>query len=346
MRAAAAAALLLAACGAPAPEDAAARPGEGLFRYRSGPPPAVQVERTIPGPSRALTLLSFAGPGGRRVPAALWLPSGNRPVPGLLLAHGMPGHRRSLETLAAAYADAGVAVLSITAPWSRVPSDLRGPSLFTLPHFDERDREELVRYVEDLRRALDLMVARPDVDASRLAFVGHSYGATAGAILAGLDHRPRAFVLIAGIPGLPDRFVDSAGGPSGLPPGARPSEEALRRWRDALRPVDATLYVRHHRRPLLFQLGSADPLARPDRARELARAAGEGVEVREYDAGHTLSPAAWEDQARWLAPILGFPARRFTAPARLGRPGRGEDGRLSSRSSRPARRRAVRRRSS
>ena len=49
-----------------------------------------------------------------------------------------------------------------------------------------------------MRRGADLLLARPDVDPRRLAFVGHSYNATVGAILAGVDRRFKAFVLMAG----------------------------------------------------------------------------------------------------------------------------------------------------
>ena len=49
-----------------------------------------------------------------------------------------------------------------------------------------------------MRRGADLLLARPEVDPHRLAFVGHSYNATVGAILAGVDRRFKAYVLMAG----------------------------------------------------------------------------------------------------------------------------------------------------
>jgi dienelactone hydrolase len=52
--------------------------------------------------------------------------------------------------------------------------------------------------VVDLRRALDVLLERPDVDAKRVGYVGHSLGAAWGSALAGFERRIKAFVLIGG----------------------------------------------------------------------------------------------------------------------------------------------------
>src|SRR5260370_32136938 len=50
----------------------------------------------------------------------------------------------------------------------------------------------------NLRRGADLLVARKDVDAKRMAYVGHSCNAAAGGFLSGIDRRFKAFVIMAG----------------------------------------------------------------------------------------------------------------------------------------------------
>jgi hypothetical protein len=49
----------------------------------------------------------------------------------------------------------------------------------------------------DLRRGLDLLVARNNVDAKRIGFVGHSFGAQCGNILDAVDTTHDEFVPIA-----------------------------------------------------------------------------------------------------------------------------------------------------
>lgn len=66
-----------------------------------------------------------------------------------------------------------------------------------MEHIDkpEMDRQAEIHAVVDLRRGIDLLLARPDVDPRRLAYVGHSYGAQWGAILSAVDKRIKTAVL-------------------------------------------------------------------------------------------------------------------------------------------------------
>jgi hypothetical protein len=50
----------------------------------------------------------------------------------------------------------------------------------------------------NLRRGADLLLSQKDVDPKRIAYVGHSCDATAGAFLSGIDKRFKAFVIMAG----------------------------------------------------------------------------------------------------------------------------------------------------
>jgi hypothetical protein len=69
-------------------------------------------------------------------------------------------------------------------PWHKTPD-----------HFDkpELDREIEIQAVVDLRRRIDLLLARSDVDPKRLAYVEHyvehNYGAQWGSILSAVDKR-------------------------------------------------------------------------------------------------------------------------------------------------------------
>jgi dienelactone hydrolase/predicted Ser/Thr protein kinase len=58
--------------------------------------------------------------------------------------------------------------------------------------------EVFVQEVKDLRRCVDYLETRPDIDARRLAFYGVSWGGTLGAIIPAVEERLRASVLLAG----------------------------------------------------------------------------------------------------------------------------------------------------
>jgi dipeptidyl aminopeptidase/acylaminoacyl peptidase len=62
-------------------------------------------------------------------------------------------------------------------------------------------RDLLMQQSRDLGRAIDYLVTRPDIDASRLGYYGISMGATHGVILTAIETRFRASVLLSG--GLP-----------------------------------------------------------------------------------------------------------------------------------------------
>ncbi len=51
----------------------------------------------------------------------------------------------------------------------------------------------------DLRRAIDVLLMQPGIDNERIAFVGHDYGAMFGSIMAGIDKRVKACVLVTGM---------------------------------------------------------------------------------------------------------------------------------------------------
>jgi eukaryotic-like serine/threonine-protein kinase len=59
-------------------------------------------------------------------------------------------------------------------------------------------REELVARATDLRRGLDYLATRPDMDMSRLVYYGYSQGAQEGVIYTAVETRYRGSILVAG----------------------------------------------------------------------------------------------------------------------------------------------------
>jgi dienelactone hydrolase len=72
-------------------------------------------------------------------------------------------------------------------------------------------REQVVRWVRDLRRTVDYLETRDDVDATRLAYLGLSLGARYAPIFMALEDRFDAALVVAGgfsyATGLPDEIL-------------------------------------------------------------------------------------------------------------------------------------------
>ncbi len=58
--------------------------------------------------------------------------------------------------------------------------------------------EFLTQLVKDFRRTIDYLETRPDIDATRLAFYGMSWGALMGSIIPAVETRPKTAILLAG----------------------------------------------------------------------------------------------------------------------------------------------------
>lgn len=140
------------------------------------------IEEFSDGTLHDITYLSPKG--GGPVAAYLIVPKGKGPFAAVLFGHWGNGTRAEFIPEAKVYAKAG--------PISRIPDypwDRPQPWRKTPDHFDkpELDREAEIQGVVELRRGIDLLLARPDVDPKRLAYVGHSYGAQWGSILSAVD---------------------------------------------------------------------------------------------------------------------------------------------------------------
>jgi pimeloyl-ACP methyl ester carboxylesterase len=246
--------------------------------------------------------LSFASPMGGRVPAYLILPPGEGRHPAVLFLHPGQGDRKTFVDEAVGLAkDHGLAALTISAPFLRPENQgKRGGN----PWNPEVSRREQIQTIVDLRRGFDLLVSRPEVDPGRLAYVGHSLGATVGGTLAGVEKRPRAFVLMAGYPSL-THAVMSNGDQGSIAFRELTTPEQRDAYVKAMETLDALYYVfAAAPAKLLFQFAKRDEYITPWDAAAYVRSAKEPKEVLWYDTDHFFNEAARRDRDEWLAKSL------------------------------------------
>lgn len=215
------------------------------------------------------------------------------PRPAVLFVHwyGPPrptSNRTQFIPDAVDLAGAGVVSLLIDTPWSE-------PEFFKRRTRDQ-DYVRSVQQVKDLRRALDVLLAQPNIDPKRVAFVGHDFGAMYGVLEAANDTRVRAFVFMAGAPSFSDWFLY---GPAMAP-------DARQKFIDQLAPLDPVRYLAKLQVPVLLQFSNKDEHVPKPRADMVIAAAREPKTVQWYDAGHELNEAAAKDRLAWLRKQLGL----------------------------------------
>jgi dienelactone hydrolase len=283
--------LIAAGCGRPEPVNAQGDPPRAplsLFAYDRSAPLAVELA-PMQWEERALDLfrIAFASPGGGRVTGFLAVPKVPGPHAGLVAMHGLPGNAEgSMMTVGREVARRGAVVLAIDAPWTRRNG---------LPEFTPRDSAEQVQLIQDLSRAVDVLLSRSDVDKARIGYVGGSYGGAMGALFVGIERRLRAAVLFVPDGGLVSHFTNADGSVTGPLSGI--SEAARARWLAAMRPIEPIRFIDGARgTAVLYQNGRTDALVTVEDAEALHAAAPEPKTIRWYDAGHGLTAAAREDR--------------------------------------------------
>jgi dienelactone hydrolase len=244
--------------------------------------------------------VSYASPKGGRVRAYLVLPPGKGPFAAVIWGHwcwtnSNLRNRREFLDEAVALATTGAASLLIDFPIAR-PGYVEDKDPLSSQQIDD-----LVQEVVDIRRGADLLLARPFVDAKRLAYVGHSCGASAGGVVSGVDKRFRAFVLMAG--SLSDEVITKS--------------PQFQEFRQKLGPakVDAFLakyswsdpgkYISHAAPATLFlQYAIQEKFLTAEMAKATAALASEPKQFKLYDAPHALNGEALRDRLVFLADQL------------------------------------------
>ncbi|HXG65173.1 MAG TPA: hypothetical protein VNO70_08695 [Blastocatellia bacterium] len=275
-----------------------------LYDYDRKAPLDVQEKVIIERNGVKVYDISYASPKGGRVTAYLVAPPGRGPFAALLFGHWGPGNRTEFLPEAMLYAEAGAVSLLVDYPWKR-PAPWYKPLVeFANP---EQDHATYVQTVIDLRRGIDLLAARPDVDANRLAYVGHSFGAQWGAILSAVDDRIKAAVLMGGIPDRAAIYLENDD-PGLVELRANTPKEKLERYLKVNAVTDPIHYVRHAApTPLLFQFARYEQYFNEPAMRRYAQAASEPKLVKWYDAGHDLNDLqALLDRANWLQAQIGL----------------------------------------
>ncbi len=230
--------------------------------------------------------ITYTSPKGGPVGAYLVVPNGKGPFAAVLFGHWGNGTRAEFIPEAKLYARAGSVSLIPDYPWDRPQPWHKTPDHFDKPGLD---REIEIQAVLDLRRGIDLLLARPEVDPKRLVYVGHSYGAQWGSILSAVDRRMKTSVLMAGVAEMADILLGS-------------DDPGMVDFRDAIHFVGHAAPI-----PLLLQFANYEQYFDKTSMEHYVAAASDPKKVLYYDTGHDLNdPQALEDRYDWLVKYINL----------------------------------------
>ena len=155
-----------------------------------------------------------------------------------------------------------------------------------------KDYDFSVHEAKEVRRALDVLLAQPSIDPTRVAIVGHDFGAMYGALAAAADRRVTHMVYMAGNGSMGEWFL------------FQPKREGADReaFLSTLHPLDPALALaRLSTRPVLLQFGTKDRFVSVENATAQAEAVTGPKTVKMYEgAEHELTYAATRDRVAWL----------------------------------------------
>ena len=167
----------------------AASAGAPSFDYKAG---TTSCFRPAYNGHPGVTLL-INGPGEKQMNSVIVAPDAPKNAPAVLWVHwlGETATTNHSEFMSDAQelAKHGIVSVLVDMPWSQ-------KDWFTALRTPENDYADTIAQVVSLRRALDCLLAIPGVDTSRVAYVGHDFGAMDGALLLAVDARPHYAVLM------------------------------------------------------------------------------------------------------------------------------------------------------
>lgn len=244
------------------------------------------VKRTKDGLENQLFVIQT--PFGYRRIGEIFRPESGEALAAILYAHwyepeSHDSNRSQFVEEAKEMARAGAVCLLIETLWS-------DPDFF-IKRTQADDLQNSLEEVVNIRRAMDILLAQPNIDSKRVAYVGHDFGGMYGVLAGSLDQRPSHYVIMAATPRFPDWYLY-------LP---KMEGEAREKFISEMAEIDPITHVGNlSPAEIYFQFADNDPHVPKDRAEEFFVAAKEPKSMQWYEAGHGLNESATVDRKAWL----------------------------------------------
>ena len=244
------------------------------------------TEWKVPRPTGGeVEMTVIAPPGKAKHPTVLWLHR-----------EGAEVKRAMFVQEAEALAAAGIASLLVELPFKQ-------PYAHRVNN-NAGDADVIRNAVIDARRAIDWAATRPEFNVDKLAVVGHRFGAWAGALLAAVDKRVDA-VLLMSPPGKPSGWLQVTQQPKARQFRETFDKDAWPAYLTAIEPLDPEKWVKHIAPAKVhFQFASNDEWVQTLEQVDLYRAASQPKSRQMFEADELLNDEAKKDRHAWLRRVL------------------------------------------
>ncbi|HEX8833495.1 MAG TPA: acetylxylan esterase [Abditibacteriaceae bacterium] len=278
--------------------DNAWRTRRALYEYDTTLPLEVKNGTSKETLTATVQTLHYRGARGANVPAFYITPQGvgaGAKLPAVVLLHGKDGKIEDMLSIGQLLASRGYAsvIPELVGHGARREKD---NPLFVGKA--QRLRDGLIETVQDVRRAVDFLQTKPEVDQQRMGLIGLSLGAMLGTITTAVDERIQTAILVVGGGGWKTILAASqeSFAQSSRAQGVQEADFAL------LEDVDPVNFAGHiSPRPVLLLNGRKDDIIPPSSAEVLFNAAKEPKKQIWFPTGHFIPPTeAGPPMAFWL----------------------------------------------
>lgn len=265
------------------------------------PAPTIDSRKTISLDGAKLEEISFKGCHDNLINAYLVTPLSKKikKHPAILYVHWYEPHannsnRDEFLNEAKDMAQQGVVSLLVATFWS-VPGGSYQQRRW------QDDYENTLHQTQDLLHAINLLRSFTDeVDTTRIAYVGHDYGATFGAIVAGIDTKIKGFALEAGTPRITEWYM--YGSASGVPSG-----EDAKQYVDSFKAIEPDVMITKTKSQVLLQYSMNDQYISTERTQDMKKAAPKNTLFKTYNTTHAMDlPQVISDRHEWLMQLLNL----------------------------------------
>lgn len=259
----------------------------GYYNYDRSMPLNVAEEVIRDEGGYRIIKVYFDSVNGVRVPGLLSIPKKEGRVPCVVFLHGYGGSKDDVASVAGLIAAEGYAIMAIDAV---LHGERRkeGKELYS-PKLTESVRG-IIQTIIDLRRAVDYLETRPEIDKEKIGYVGGSMGGILGAIFIGVEPRIKAAVLLVAGGNMSLMVRESQHYTMPTIRGYLQRENiTYKELQVLLDPIDPLHYIGNFSpKPVVFHLGKFDTIVPAEAGRQLYERAGQPKQVYWYDAGHSL----------------------------------------------------------